>query len=294
MDSWGPQSFEFAEMYLWCILVLVPSILTSSGTSVHICSSLHRRALCAACSAGEENMWNCWFPFKSMVLLCGTQGSSHSHFDGLLHLRSFQSGSISIYLNHIRGTPQKDGHLYYYFSRIWLSDWTFWISCHWNRGAWSFSIFRKSFATSRGRAHGGWGLRTAQLKMLLPSRKYNSSISPFIFPYAASTLNMYSISWVLGTHEPFWRFHVSIFISTMAGWFFNPQSSDLLMVFPKDVNFPRSMEPNGANIGTSQSIYYIKYYPILYSHDIPIIPPFPQHFQPPPEDVAGAEAERRR
>ena len=95
-----------------------------------------------------------------------------------------------------------------------------------NKGAWSFSIFRKSFATSRGRAHGGWGLRTAQLKMLSPSRKYNSSISPFIFPYAASTLNMYNISWVLGTHEPFWRFHVSIFISTMAGWFFDPQGSD--------------------------------------------------------------------
>ena len=41
MDSWGPQSFEFAEMYLWCILV--PSISTSSGTSVPICSSLHRK-----------------------------------------------------------------------------------------------------------------------------------------------------------------------------------------------------------------------------------------------------------
>lgn len=117
MDSWGPQSFEFAEMYLWCILV--PSISTSSGTSVPICSSLHRKnPMCCLRSPGEENMWNCWLPFKSMMLLCGTQGSSRSTLTDCCIYGRFRGAH-----NYIRGTPQKDGCIYYhilFFCRIWL------------------------------------------------------------------------------------------------------------------------------------------------------------------------------
>lgn len=92
--------------------------------SAAVCTE--KNPMCCLRSPGEENMWNCWLPFKSMMLLCGTQGSSRSNFDGLLHLRSFQRGSQL----HKRNPAKRWTHILSYtiFCRIWLFYWILWIT----------------------------------------------------------------------------------------------------------------------------------------------------------------------
>ena len=87
--------------------------------------------------------------------------------------------------------------------------------------------------------------------------KYNSSISPFIFPYAASTLNICIIyPECLGHMSHFGGFMYRYLSAPWLGDSSTPKARIYEKGLPQRCPFsPRTMEPNGANIGTSQSIW---------------------------------------